>query len=82
VILLVASISLLLNQRAPLMAAIAGTAATALTIFFYLPIFVVDPPALRLEGVNYIWDTLLFAGTLLMLAAAMPDYAGRSRTTA
>jgi uncharacterized membrane protein len=82
VILLAASVSLLLNQRARMMTAIAGTAATALTVFFYLPIFVVDPPALRLEGVNYIWDTLLFAGTLLMLAAAMPAYAGRSRTTA
>ena len=78
VILLVASVGLLLNQRARLMAAIAGLAATALTFFFYLPIFVVDPPALRLEGVNYIWDTLLFAGTLLMLAAAMPDDAGRA----
>ena len=78
VILLVASVGLLLNQRARLMAAIAGLAATALTFFFYLPIFVVDPPALRLEGVNYIWDTLLFAGTLLMLAAALPDDAGRA----
>jgi len=82
VILLVTSISLLLNQRARLMTAIAGLAGTFLTVFFYLPIFIVDPPAARLEGVNYIWDTLLFAGTLLLLAAAMPDYAGRSRTTA
>jgi hypothetical protein len=81
-ILLVASVSLLLNQRARLMAAIAGLGATLLTFFFYGPIFAVDPPGLRLEGVNYIWDTMLFAGTLLMVAAAMPDYKVRSRTAA
>ena len=25
-----------------------------------------------IEAVNYIWDTLLFCGTILMLASAMP----------
>ena len=38
-----------------------------LTVFFYVPIFLTEMHTpLAVEGVNYIGDTLLFAGTALL----------------
>jgi len=43
------------------------------TLFFYLPILLRDVlPFERLEGLNYVFDTMLFGGTVLLVAAAMP----------
>jgi uncharacterized membrane protein YphA (DoxX/SURF4 family) len=46
-----------------------GLVMTLLTLFLYLPILLMasGPPAV-LEGANYVWDTLLFAGTVLLVA--------------
>jgi hypothetical protein len=44
-----------------------------LAMFFYVPILASarESPAI-VEGMNYVADTLLFAGTVLALAGAMP----------
>jgi uncharacterized membrane protein YphA (DoxX/SURF4 family) len=54
-------------------AAVVGLVMTLLTLFLYLPILLMASgvPAV-LEGANYVWDTLLFAGAVLLVAAAMP----------
>jgi len=44
-----------------------------LTLVLYLPILLTSNGGMALiEGVNYVYDTLLFAGTILLLASAMP----------
>lgn len=50
-----------------------GLVMTLLTLFLYLPILLMasGAPAV-LEGANYVWDTLLFAGTLLLVAEGAP----------
>jgi uncharacterized membrane protein YphA (DoxX/SURF4 family) len=50
-----------------------GLVMTLLTLFLYLPILLMasGAPAV-LEGANYVWDTLLFAGAVLLVAAAAP----------
>jgi uncharacterized membrane protein len=48
-------------------AAGAGIMLLLLTVFFYLPIFVTEiHTPLAVEGINYVGDTLLFAGTVLL----------------
>ena len=46
-----------------------GLAMTLLTLFLYLPILLMASgvPAV-LEGANYVWDTLLYAGAVLLVA--------------
>ena len=47
-----------------------------LVVFIYGPILIaslLDPStAVQVEGLNYFFDTLLFAGTILALASATP----------
>jgi uncharacterized membrane protein YphA (DoxX/SURF4 family) len=54
-------------------AAVVGLVMTLLTLFLYLPILLMasGAPAV-LEGANYVWDTLLFAGTVLLVAEGAP----------
>jgi uncharacterized membrane protein len=76
-VLLIAGIALLINRRARMGAAGVGLAAALLTLFLYTPILIVSihhgaqVPEL-IEGLNYVGDTLFFAGTALLLAAAIP----------
>ena len=45
-----------------------------LTLVVYLPLLIPAQGGMQLiEAVNYIFDTLLFAGTILLLASAMPQ---------
>lgn len=72
-VLAVAGLCMLFNIASRLAAAVAGLTMTALTLFLYLPIlFAARGPAAGLEAQNYLWDTLLVAGTALLLAAALP----------
>ncbi len=72
-ILLAGGIALLVNQRARLAAILAGLVITILTFALYLPILAMAAqPAAVNEGTNYVADTLLFAGTVLLLARALP----------
>jgi hypothetical protein len=73
-ILLVAGGSILLARKTRLAATYLGTWIVLLVLFIYGPILIVqlsDPnTAVKVEGINYFADTLLFAGAILALASA------------
>ncbi len=74
-ILLAAGIGLALNKKSRIAAASIGALMTALTLFLYLPILILahggSAPQIN-EGLNYVADTLLYAGAALALASALP----------
>ncbi|MBB5345839.1 DoxX family membrane protein [Tunturibacter empetritectus] len=50
-----------------------GLVMTLLTLFLYLPILLSSSGAAAvLEGANYVWDTLLYAGAVLLVAMGAP----------
>ncbi len=75
-ILLVAGASILLARKTRMAATYLGTWIVLLVLFIYGPILIVqmsDPgTAVKVEGINYFADTLLFAGAILALAGATP----------
>jgi hypothetical protein len=79
-LLLIAGILFLLNQKTRLAATYLGSWILLLVIFVYGPILItsqMDPStAVKVEGLNYFADTLLFGGSILALAKASP-HAGR-----
>ena len=65
--LLAAGVGLMIRSTRRIAAAVAGTMLLLLTIFFYVPILVMEIRSpLAVEGVNYVGDTLLFAATALL----------------
>ena len=71
--LLVAGTALLLNQRARMAAAGIGVVMTLLTVLLYLPILAVTAQVSQMtEAINFVFDTLLFAGTALVIARTLP----------
>jgi uncharacterized membrane protein YphA (DoxX/SURF4 family) len=75
-ILLVAGICILLDRKPRVAATYLGTWIVLLVLFIYGPILIValaDPSTeVKVEGINYFFDTLLFAGAILALASATP----------
>jgi uncharacterized membrane protein YphA (DoxX/SURF4 family) len=75
-ILLVAGICILLARKTRMAATYLGTWIVLLVIFVYGPILIAslaDPSTgVKVEGINYFADTLLFAGAILALASASP----------
>ena len=72
-ILLAAGIGLALNQRSRTAAASIGALMTFLTFFLYLIILILARGGSEInEGLNYVGDTLLYAGSALALASALP----------
>jgi hypothetical protein len=75
-ILLVSGISILLAKKTRTAATYLGTWLVLLVVFIYGPILITslaDPSiAIKVEGINYFADTLLFAGVILALASATP----------
>jgi hypothetical protein len=73
-ILLVAGGFILLAQKTRMAATYLGTWIVLMVVFVYGPILIAslrDPStAVKVEGLNYFFDTLLFAGTILALARA------------
>jgi uncharacterized membrane protein len=73
-ILLVAGVSVLLAKKTRMAATYLGTWIVLLVLFIYGPILIAslaDPStAVKVEGINYFADTLLFAGAILALASA------------
>src|SRR5258708_30544842 len=75
-ILLVAGASILLAKKTRMAATYLGTWLVLLVLIIYRPILI--PPvshptiAVKIEGINYFSDTLLFAGAILALASATP----------
>jgi uncharacterized membrane protein YphA (DoxX/SURF4 family) len=67
----VAGILLLLAKKTRLAATWLGATVLFLVLVVYVPIAVVERASLD-NGLNYIFDTLMFCGTVLLLATAMP----------
>jgi uncharacterized membrane protein len=74
--LVVAGVSILLNKKTRMAATYLGTWIVLLVLFIYGPILIAslaDPnTGVKVEGINYFADTLLFAGAILALASATP----------
>jgi uncharacterized membrane protein YphA (DoxX/SURF4 family) len=71
VVYAVAGIFLLIGKKTRVAAAWAGLAVLVVELFVYVPIAVVERASLD-NGFNYLGDTLMFGGTVLLLASAMP----------
>ena len=75
-ILLVCGACILLGRKTRMAATYLGTWMVLLVIFIYGPILatsLLDPSTdVKVEGLNYFIDTLLFAGTILAVANAAP----------
>jgi uncharacterized membrane protein len=73
-ILLIAGVSILLARKTRMAATYLGTWLVLLVVFIYGPILIAalaDPGAdVKVEGINYFADTLLFAGAVLEVASA------------
>ena len=73
-ILLIAGAAILLAKKTQMAATYLGTWIVLLVLFIYGPILIAqisDPStAVKVEGINYFADTLLFAGAILALASA------------
>jgi len=67
---------ILLAKETRIAATYLGTWIVLLVLFIYGPILIAqisDPStAVKVEGINYFADTLLFAGAILALASASP----------
>ncbi len=83
-ILLAAGIALALNKKSRMAATSIGALMSVLTLFLYLPIWVLarggTTPEI-MEAINYVFDTLLYAGTALVLASALPRNPDRVERT-
>jgi uncharacterized membrane protein len=75
-ILLVAGAAILLARKTRMAATYLGTWIVLLVVFIYGPILIAslgNPSTdVKIEGINYFFDTLLFAGVILALASATP----------
>jgi len=67
----IAGILLLVGKKTRAAAAWLGLTVLLVVLVVYVPIAIVDQN--RLEGFNYMADTLMFCGTILLLARAMPS---------
>jgi uncharacterized membrane protein len=82
VILLVAGIGLAMNKQCRIAAVLIGALMIVLTLSLYLPILIVAHGSTAInEGLNYVADTLLYAGTALVLASALPHDPDRVEKT-
>jgi hypothetical protein len=72
----VAGAGILLNRKTRMAATYLGTWIVLLVVLVYGPILIaslLDPSTdVKVEGLNYFFDTLLFGGTILALASATP----------
>jgi uncharacterized membrane protein YphA (DoxX/SURF4 family) len=72
----VAGVLLLVGKKTRLAAVLAGATVLVVELAVYVPIAVVDRATI--VGLNYLLDTLMFGGAVLLLAGAMPREASRS----
>ena len=81
-ILLAAGIALALNKKRRIAATSIGALMTTLTVFLYLPILILARGESEvIVGLNYVADTLLYAGAALLLASALPRDPDRTEQT-
>jgi uncharacterized membrane protein YphA (DoxX/SURF4 family) len=80
--LLVAGGSILLNRKTRTIAACVGGWILLTIVVIYVPVMItaLSSPNIevKVEGINYFADTLLFAGVILAAASAAPRPDGRS----
>lgn len=76
VVYAVAGILLVVGKKTRAAATWAGLTVLFVELVVYLPIGVVDRASLD-AGLNYVGDTLMFCGAVLLLAGAMPREASR-----
>jgi uncharacterized membrane protein YphA (DoxX/SURF4 family) len=70
-LLVVCGLAMLVRKRAASAAAWAGLLVTMLTVGLYVPqFFIAKNVADRVNAINFIFDTLLFGGTILIVGAA------------
>lgn len=71
-----AGVCLLIGMKMRMAAACLGTWILIIVLLMYLPMVIAIPSAaeagVKIEGLNYFFDTLLFGGTVLALANALP----------
>jgi uncharacterized membrane protein YphA (DoxX/SURF4 family) len=76
VILFVAGVAILIGRKTRLAATYLGTWLVLVVLFIYGPILIAalgDPSTgVKVEGINYFFDTMLFAGAILAVASATP----------
>jgi uncharacterized membrane protein len=75
-ILVIAGAGILLGKKTRMAATYLGSWIFLLVVFIYGPILIAglaDPSTdAKVEGLNYFFDTLLYAGTILVIASATP----------
>jgi uncharacterized membrane protein len=72
-LLLISGAAMLVDsRRARFAATLLGALVTLLVLFLYLPILLTAAEPGLLEGINYVADTMLFGGVVLLAAAIMP----------
>jgi uncharacterized membrane protein YphA (DoxX/SURF4 family) len=71
VVYAIAGIFLLIGKKTRAAATLAGLTVLVIVLAVYVPIGVVDRASLD-NGLNYLGDTLMYCGAVLMLAGAMP----------
>ena len=79
VVYVIAGVLLLANRKTRLAAAWAGLTVLLIELAVYVPVAVVDRRSLD-NGFNYLGDTLMFAGAVLLLAAATASARTGTRT--
>jgi len=69
-------VAILVGRKARMAATYLGTWLVLVVLFVYGPILIAalaDPSTgVKIEGINYFFDTMLFAGAILALASATP----------
>ena len=71
VVLILAGVCLLANKKPRLAATFSGLTVLLAVLWIYLPMLLAAPKSV--EALNYFFDTLLFCGTLLLLANALEN---------
>jgi uncharacterized membrane protein len=66
----IAGVPLIFGKEARTAAALIGLTVFVVILIVYVPISVAEVTSL--EGLNYLFDTLMYCGTILLLADAMP----------
>lgn len=71
--LLISGAALIVNKQARVATTWLGIGLALMVVLLYLPILAAAQPKELVEALNYIGDTTLFAGTILLAARALPD---------
>ena len=78
VILILAGVCLLVNKKTRMAATILGLTILLTVLWIYLPMLLAAPR--DVGALNFFFDTLLFCGTILLLADAMEKKTAAART--